>query len=146
MKKILLLPVLLSMVVSAEIYEDFTPSPEPMELTVVAVQPNYVDTYLTNLNRTWVRAMNVQKKLGNVEDFNVWTSLSVADTPNVWITVQYKDLASMQQTEEKNKAVEAELEKMYGDNEVELEEISKGYEEIRQMIDHAIIYRVDFKE
>ena len=146
MKKLLLLPVLLSMVASAEIYEDFTPSQEPMELTVVAVQPNYVDTYLTNLNRTWVRAMNVQKKLGYVEDFNVWTSLSVADTPNVWITVQYKDLASMQQTEEKNKAVEAELEKMYGDNEVELEEISKGYEEIRQMIDYAIIYRVDFKE
>ena len=146
MKKLLLLPVLLSMIASAEIYEDFAPSQEPMELTVVAVQPNYVDTYLTNLNRTWVRAMNVQKKLGYVEDFNVWTSLSVADTPNVWITVQYKDLASMQQTAEKNKAVEAELEKMYGDNEVELEEISKGYEEIRQMIDHAIIYRVDFKE
>ena len=146
MKKLLLLPVLLSMVASAEIYEDFTPSQEPMELTVVAVQPNYVDTYLTNLNRTWVRAMNVQKKLGYVEDFNVWTSLSVADTPNVWITVQNKDLAAMQHTEEKNKAVEAELEKMYGDNEVELEEISKGYEEIRQMIDHAIIYRVDFKE
>ncbi|MDC0442881.1 hypothetical protein OAM47_01835 [Gammaproteobacteria bacterium] len=146
MKKLLLLPLLLSMISAAEIYEDFTPSQEPMELTVVAVQPNYVDTYLTNLNRTWVRAMNVQKKLGYVEDFNVWTSLSVADTPNVWITVQYKDLASMQQTEEKNKAVEAELEKMYGDNEVELEEISKGYEEIRQMIDHAIIYRVDFKD
>tara|TARA_Y100000992_G_C21143873_1_gene432734 strand:- start:262 stop:702 length:441 start_codon:yes stop_codon:yes gene_type:complete len=146
MKKLLLLPALMTMFAAAEIYEDFTPSQEPMELTVVAVQPNYVDTYLTNLNRTWVRAMNVPKKLGYVEDFNVWTSLSVADTPNVWITVQYKDLASMQQTEEKNKAVEAELEKMYGDNEVELEEISKGYEEIREMIDHAIIYRVDFKD
>jgi hypothetical protein len=146
MKKLLLLPLLLSMIAVAEIYEDFTPSQQPMELTVVAVQPNYVDTYLTNLNRTWVRAMNAQKKLGYVEDFNVWTSLSVADTPIVWITVQYKDLASMQPTEEKNKAVEAELEKMYGDNEVELEEISKGYEEIRKMIDHAIIYRVDFKK
>ena len=144
MKKLLLLPLLLSIFASAEIYEDFTPSQEPMELTVVAVQPNYVDTYLTNLNRTWVRAMNVQKKLGYVEDFNVWTSLSVADSPNVWITVQYKDLASMQPTEEKNKAVEAELEKLYGDNEVELEEISKGYEEIRKMIAHHIIYRVDF--
>ena len=145
MKKLLLLPLLLTMFASAEIYEDFTPSQEPMELTVVAVQPNYVDTYLTNLNRTWVRAMNVQKKLGYVEDFNVWTSLSVADSPNVWITVQYKDLASMQPTEEKNKAVEAEIEKLYGDNEVELEEISKGYEEIRKMIAHHIIYRVDFK-
>jgi len=146
MKQLLLLPFLITTLVSAEIYEDFTPSQEPMELTVVAVQPNYVETYLTNLNRTWVRAMNVQKKLGYVEDFNVWTSLSVADSPNVWITVQYKDLASMQATKEKNKAVEAELEKMYGDNEVELEEISKGYEEIRKMIAHHIIYRVDFKE
>ena len=146
MKKLLLLPLLLTMFASAEIYEDFTPSQEPMELTVVAVQPNYVETYLTNLNRTWVRAMNVQKKLGYVESFNVWTSLSVADSPNVWITVQYKDLASMQQTEEKSKAVEAELEKMYGDNEVELEESSKGYEEIRKMVAHHIIYRVDFKE
>jgi|TARA_B100001093_G_scaffold437685_1_gene436708 hypothetical protein len=146
MKKLLLLPLLCTLFVTAEIYEDFTPSQEPMELTVVEVQPNYVDTYLTNLNRTWVRAMNVQKKLGYVEDFNVWTSLSVADSPNVWITVQYKDLASMQATEEKSKAVEAELEKLYGDDEVELEEISKGYEEIRKMIAHHIIYRVDFKE
>ena len=146
MKKLLLVPLLFTILAGAEIYEDFTPSQEPMELTVVAVQPNYVETYLTNLNRTWVRAMNVQKKLGYVESFNVRTSLSVADSPNVWITVQYKDLASMQQTEEKSKAVEAELEKMYGDNEVELEEISKGYEEIRKMVAHHIIYRVDFKE
>ena len=48
MKKLLLLPGLLSMIASAEIYEDFTPSQEPMELPVVAVQPNYVDTYLTH--------------------------------------------------------------------------------------------------
>ena len=146
MKKLLLLPLALAMFTSAEIYKDFTPSEAPMELTVVAVQPNYVETYLTNLNRTWVRGMNVQKKLGYVEDFNVWTSLSVADSPNVWITVQYKDLASMQQTEEKAKKVEAELEKMYGDNEVELDEISIGYEEIRKMVAHHIIYRVGFKE
>ena len=146
MKKLLLLPLLLTMFASAEIYEDFTPSQEPTELTVISVQPNYLETYLTNLNRTWVRAMNVQKKLGYVEGFNVWTSISNADSPNVWITVQYKDLASMQQTEEKSKKVEAELEKMYGNNKVELEEISKGYEEIRKMIAHHIIYRVDFKE
>ena len=48
MKKLLLLPLLFTMFASAEIYEDFAPSQEPMELTVVAVQPNYVDTYLTN--------------------------------------------------------------------------------------------------
>jgi hypothetical protein len=35
---------------------------------------------------------------------------------------------------------------MYGDNEVELEEIPKGCKEIRKMVAHHIIYRVDFKE
>ena len=41
--------------------------------------------------------------------------------------------------------VDAELLKLYGDNEVELLEISKGYEEIRKMVDHAVIHRVEFK-
>ena len=145
MKKLLLLPLLFTMFASAEIYEDFTPSQEPMELTVVAVQPNYVDTYLTNLNRTWVRAMNVQKQLGYITDFNVWTAMSSADTPNVWLTVEYPDMASMAQTQEKSERVEKELKKLYGDNDVELEEISKGYEEIRKMVDHAVIHRVVFK-
>ena len=145
MKKLLLLPLLMSAFASAELYKDYAPASEPVELTVIVVQSNYLDTYLTNLNRTWVRAMNVQKKLGYITDFNVWTAMSSADTPNVWLTVEYPDMASMAQTKAKNDKVDAELEKLYGDNEVELEEISRVYEEIRTMVDHAIIHRVEFK-
>jgi chromosome segregation and condensation protein ScpB len=54
-------------------------------------------------------------------------------------------MASMAQTQEKSERVEKELKKLYGDNDVELEEISKGYEEIRKMVDHAVIHRVVFK-
>ena len=118
MKKLLLLPLLMSAFASAELYKDYAPASEPVELTVIAVQSNYLDTYLTNLNRTWVRAMNVQKKLGYITDFNVWTAMSSADTPNVWLTVEYPDMASMAQTKAKNDKVDAELEKLYGDNEV----------------------------
>jgi len=145
MKKLLLLPILISAFVSAELYTDYAPASEPVELTVIAVQSNYLDIYLTNLNRTWVRAMNVQKKLGYITDFNVWTAMSSADTPNVWLTVNYPDMASMEQTQAKSDKVAEELLKLYGDNEVELEEISRGYEEIRKMVDHAIIHRVEFK-
>ena len=35
---------------------------------------------------------------------------------------------------------------MYGDYEIELDQILNGYEDIREIIDHAIIYRVDFEE
>lgn len=145
MKKLLLIPLIISTLASAELYKDYAPASEPLELTVIAVQSNYLDTYLTNLNRTWVRAMNVQKQLGYITDFNVWTAMSSADTPNVWLTVEYPDMASMAQTQEKSERVEKELKKLYGDNDVELEEISKGYEEIRKMVDHAVIHRVVFK-
>tara|TARA_B100001175_G_scaffold284278_1_gene264587 strand:+ start:214 stop:846 length:633 start_codon:yes stop_codon:yes gene_type:complete len=145
MKKLLLIPMLISAFASAELYVDYAPASEPVELTVIAVQSNYLDTYLTNLNRTWVRAMNVQKKLGYITDFSVWTAMSSADTPNVWLTVEYPDMASMAQSKAKSDKVEAELAKLYGDDEGELEEISKGYEEIREMVDHAVIHRVEFK-
>ena len=88
MKKLLLIPLIISTLASAELYKDYAPASEPVELTVIAVQSNYLDTYLTNLNRTWVRAMNVQKQLGYITDFNVWTAMSSADTPNVWLTVE----------------------------------------------------------
>ena len=119
MKKLLLLPLLISAFAGAELYKDYVPASEPVELTVIAVQSNYLDTYLTNLNRTWVRAMNVQKKLGYITDFNVWTAMSSADTPNVWLTVEYSDMASMAQTKAKSDKVDSELLKLYGDDEVE---------------------------
>ena len=54
MKKILLIPMLISVFATAELYVDYAPASEPVELTVIAVQSNYLDTYLTNLNRTWL--------------------------------------------------------------------------------------------
>ena len=66
----------------AEVYEDYTPSEEHIQLTVVAVEPNYLDDYLVNLNRTWVKGMEIQKKLGYIEDYSVYTSDS-ANSPNV---------------------------------------------------------------
>ena len=130
MKKLLLLPLLMSAFASAELYKDYAPASEPVELTVIAVQSNYLDTYLTNLNRTWVRAMNVQKKLGYITDFNVWTAMSSADTPNVWLTVEYPDMASMAQTKAKNDKVDAELEKLNRKlNRNESDELDQGSSE-----------------
>ena len=45
----------------AEIYEDYEPSEQHVQLTVVAVEPNYLDDYLVKLKRTWVRGMEIQK-------------------------------------------------------------------------------------
>jgi hypothetical protein len=145
MKNLLVLSLMISSVfVSAEMWKDYEPTEEQVQLTVVDVQSNYLDYYLVNLNRTWVRAMEVQKDLGQIVDYGVWTS-DGASSPNVWLTITYKDMASMTPSKEKTDAVEAEMQKRYGDNEEEMDKISKGYEEIRTMVDNQRINRVKFK-
>ena len=88
--------------------------------------------------------MEVQKDLGQIVDYGVWTS-DGASSPNVWLTITYKDMASMTPSKEKTDAVEAEMQKRYGDNEEEMDKISKGYEEIRTMVDNQRINKVKFK-
>lgn len=128
----------------AEVYEDYAPSEEHVQLTVVSVEPNYLDDYLVKLKRTWVRGMEIQKELGYIVDYSVYTSDS-ANSPNVWLTITYENMAAMQPSEEKYKAVNKEWMKRHGDENEEIDEISKGYEDIRKMVDSQIINKVNFK-
>ena len=144
MKNILLLVLTFSISnVFAEIWEDYEPSDQQIQLTVIDVQSNYLDNYLVNLKRTWVRSIEVQKELGQIVDYGVYVS-DGANSPNVWLTITYENMAAMQQSKEKWDAVNAVLEERYGDDEEELDKISKGYEEIRTMIDNQRINRVNF--
>ena len=129
--------------VFAEIWEDYEPSDQQIQLTVIDVQSNYLDNYLVNLKRTWVRSVEIQKELGQIVDYGVYVSEG-ANSPNVWLTITYENMAAMQQSKEKWDAVNAVLEERYGDDEEELDKISKGYEEIRSMIDNQRINRVNF--
>ncbi len=145
MKKILLLVITFSISnVYAEIWKDYEPSERQIQLTVIDVQANYLDNYLVNLKRTWVRSVEVQKELGHIVDYGVYVS-DGANSPNVWLTIEYENMAAMQQTKEKYDAVNAVLAERYGDDEEELDKISKGYEEIRRMVDNQRINQVNFK-
>ena len=145
MKKILLLVITFSISnVFAEIWKDYEPSERQIQLTVIDVQANYLDNYLVNLKRTWVRSVEVQKELGHILDYGVYVS-DGANSPNVWLTIEYENMAEMEQTKEKYDAVNAVLAERYGDDEEELDKISKGYEEIRRMVDNQRINQVNFK-
>ena len=120
------------------------PSERQIQLTVIDVQANYLDNYLVNLKRTWVRSVEVQKELGHIVDYGVYVS-DGANSPNVWLTIEYENMAAMEQTKEKYDAVNAVLAERYGDDEEELDKISKGYEEIRRMVDNQRINQVNFK-
>ena len=128
----------------AEIWEDYALSEEVIEHTVIAVQGNYLDDYLVRLERTWVRSMEVQKELGYVTDYSILVS-TAADSPNVWLNVEYPNMAAYQPNEEKWNKVNEILAERYSDDEEELDAIAKGYEEIRTMIDHQIVHKVTYK-
>ena len=145
MKKILLLVITFSISnVFAEIWKDYEPSERQIQLTVIDVQANYLDNYLVNLKRTWVRSVEVQKELGHILDYGVYIS-DGANSPNVWLTIEYENMAAMEQTKEKYDAVNAVLAERYGDDDEELDMIAKGYEEIRRMVDNQRINQVNFK-
>ena len=145
MKNILLLVITFSISnVFAEIWKDYEPSERQIQLTVIDVQANYLDNYLVNLKRTWVRSVEAQKELGHIVDYGVYVS-DGANSPNVWLTIEYENMAAMEQTKEKYDAVNALLAERYGDDEDELDRISKGYEEIRTMVDNQRINQVMFK-
>ena len=136
--------LLIASAANAEIYEDYEPSEQYSQLTVISVQPNYLDDYLVNLKRTWVRGMEIQKDLGYIVDYGVWTSAS-ANSPNVWLTITYENMGAMQPSKSRADAVEAEWEKRYGDDDEVMEKISKSYEKIRTMVDSQIINKGVFK-
>jgi len=55
-----------------QIYEDYEPSEEVLEMTLVKVDQGQLDTYLEGLKSTWVAANEVQKELGYIEDYGIW--------------------------------------------------------------------------
>ena len=67
----------------AEPWKDYSVSEEVVEMTVVTVKPNYVDDYLVNLKSTWVDSLEVQKNLGHVLGYNVWTAETAGTRPKI---------------------------------------------------------------
>ena len=57
MRYLLVVAMLLSSNVFAELYKDYEPSEQFIQLTVVAVEPNYLDNYIVNLKQFKYKAV-----------------------------------------------------------------------------------------
>lgn len=55
-----------------EVYEDYAPSEEVVEMTLVKVDEGQFETYLEGLKSTWVAANQVQKDLGYIKDYAIY--------------------------------------------------------------------------
>jgi len=55
-----------------EIYQDYEPGEEVIELTMVKVDEGQFDTYLEGLKSTWVAANEIQKELGYISSYGIY--------------------------------------------------------------------------
>lgn len=78
----------------AEIYKDYTPANEVIEMTLVKVDEGQGDTYLAGLRQTWVGANEVLKKLGQIKDYGIYFSQYGENDFNVVLIVVFPDTAS----------------------------------------------------
>ncbi len=128
----------------AEIWKDYSPSEEVVEMTVVKVKPNYVDDYLVNLKSTWVDSLEVQKKLGQVIDYSVWTANTAGTSPNVFLTVRYKNAAAMEPNKEAYEKFLNEWRNVI--SEKEQRDIASGYDDMREIVDLVILRKVNYND
>ncbi len=137
MKKtsIYILTLLMSLQVVAkdrlEMFQDYELGKEILSVTTVKVDPNMEDVYLAGLAKSWIKAVEIQKELGYITDWNIWASeLPQSGDFNLVLTVTF---ASSQDLDP-NKAKYDKFMKKWGEaNRKISQETSAKYPEVREL-------------
>lgn len=72
-----------------QVYEDYEPSEEVIEMTLVKVEQGQLDTYLEGLKQTWVRANEVQKEMGYVKGYGIYGVPYGENAFNLVLTIRF---------------------------------------------------------
>ncbi|MBV7264985.1 hypothetical protein [Erythrobacter ani] len=84
-----------------EVYEDYQPSDEVVEMTLVKVDEGQFETYLEGLRSTWAAANQVQKDLGYIKDFAIYGVPYGENEFNMVLVVVFPDTASVGPSKER---------------------------------------------
>lgn len=73
-----------------EIYKDYEPSQQVVEMTTVQVDDGQFDTYLQGLKSTWIDSNEVAKKLGIIKDYHIyWNPAPTVGTFDLVLEIVY---------------------------------------------------------
>ncbi|MFT6734799.1 MAG: hypothetical protein ACJAS9_003001 [Polaribacter sp.] len=114
-----------------EIYEDYDVGTEIRMVTTVKVDPNMEDIYLAGLSQSWVKAVKIQKELGFIKDWKIFSSdLPMSGDFNMLLVVTLASGADM----EPNKAKYDAFIKKWSESDKQIvREISAKYPEVRTL-------------
>jgi hypothetical protein len=111
-------------------------------VTSVRTEPGQGDAYMRYLATTYKQLMDEQKKAGLIVDWSVYsTRPRSADDPNVYLVTTYKNLAAMDDLQDKTDAIQQRL---IGDQAArDAGMVARG--KMRTMVGSEVIREVVFK-
>ena len=120
-------------------------TPGVCELTTVDVDWGYMNDYMDGLEQTWVPAAEIQKEMGIISDYAVWTS----NNSVAYLALYYPSHANMEPWTEDQQAEFAEKLEVYrekkGFNAEDYEKIVSTYKDLRDIRSVELTYQVMFK-
>lgn len=78
-----------------QVWEDYTPQQEVIELTYVKVDEGQLDTYLEGLRQTWVKANEAAKTVGQVTSYGIYVVPYGSNEVNLVLRINYPNMASL---------------------------------------------------
>ena len=111
-----------------------------IELTTVKVKTNFLQDYLDGIEQTWVAAAKIQQEMGIISNYNVYIG---NDGSTVYLTQTYPSWANKAPwTDEQTAEFQKKFNEVMSDE--DNTEMSKGYEDIREIVSVELIGRLIF--
>jgi hypothetical protein len=114
-----------------EIYKDYDIGNEIISMTTVKIDPNMGDVYLAGIRESWVKAVRLQKKLGFIKDWKIYSSeLPQSGDFNMILMVIFSSSSDLEPNQKKYNT----FMKSWGEaNQENSRKISKTYPEVRTL-------------
>jgi len=126
-----------------EIYKDYDLGREVISMTTVRIDPNMGDIYLAGLKDSWVKAVQLQKKLGYIKDWKIYGSeLPQSGEFNMVLMVVFESSADLEPNQEKYNTFMKDWGK---DNQDNSRELTKTYPNVRTLTGEYRLREIMFK-
>ena len=132
-------------VADLEPWKDYEASQQVWSVTTIRVQPNMDDAYLEGIYKTWVATNEAAKKLGQIEDYEIFRSdLPQSGDFNLLLIVRFAKTDDLAPNKERYEAFVKEFSK------TKLDETNvfsqKNYPAMREITGEYLFRRITFKK
>jgi hypothetical protein len=124
-----------------EIWDTYSPSKHVWSITRIKVQPNKIDDYLAGLQKSYVPAVENEKKDGSLIDYRIMRNFSDSDA-DIVIIEEYASWEVMAPNKERDLRQRAEFRALLPKEQAD--KIGDEYNNYRTFLDQDSYYSVEF--